>query len=266
MELLSTLFFIAAKQLHSLLGAPPRQTEFNQISRFIYLAPPGKLAPHTRASRAGRALEGRLRHLLHRAVAPPTSTNYRAGIRKHNAFCHKFNLTTLPVTKHSINLFAAYLSQMLQANTNLAYLAAVTHLHLARGFSSPAHSNPTLNLAIKGMQHSQCPAHLRPKRLPLTVEMSGDTRDRSPEKARQRAALTFGFFGFLRVSKYTLATRGGFDPTPHEKRYHLGQEWCSFSHQEVNDRPNWTRCYHIHGLHSLCMPIAQSLRGAASLL
>ena len=31
---------------------------------------------HTSASRAGRALEGRLRHLLHRAVAPSTSIPY----------------------------------------------------------------------------------------------------------------------------------------------------------------------------------------------
>ena len=51
---------------------------------------------HTSASRAGKALEGRLRHLLHRAVAPSTSTTYWAGIRKYYAFCHKFNLNILP--------------------------------------------------------------------------------------------------------------------------------------------------------------------------
>ena len=60
----------------------------------------------TSASRAGRALEGRLRHLLHRAVAPSTSTTYRAGIRKCYAFCHKFN----PGKKHSINLLLRIIS------------------------------------------------------------------------------------------------------------------------------------------------------------
>ena len=60
-------------------------------------AGPGSVATaYTSASRAGRALEGRLRHLLHGAVAPSTSTTYRSGIRKYYAFCHRFNLTTLP--------------------------------------------------------------------------------------------------------------------------------------------------------------------------
>ena len=58
-------------------------------------------------------------------------------------------------SKHPINLYAAYLSQVLQANTIQVYLAAVTHLHLTHGFSSLAHNNPTLNLAIRGMQRSQ---------------------------------------------------------------------------------------------------------------
>ena len=73
---------------------------------YTWMEPGSEATAHTSASRAGRALKGCLRHLLHRAVAPSTSTTYRAGIRKHYAFCHKFNLTTLPVTKHSINLFS----------------------------------------------------------------------------------------------------------------------------------------------------------------
>eukprot|EP00731_Ephydatia_muelleri_P036952 Em0362g2a len=172
--------------------------------------PTSQPAAHARTSGAGRALEGRLRHLLHRAVAPSTSTTYRAGIRK--------------VQAHHQSL-AAYLSQVLQANTTQVYLAAVTHLHLTRGFSSPAHNNPTLNLAIRGMQRSQGPAHLRPKRLPLTIGMleqllrlvNSDPLS-SHDKLMLKAALTFGFFGFLRVSEYTRTTRGRFDPRLHPTR------------------------------------------------
>ena len=78
------------------------------VLRPTWMGPGSEATAHTSASRAGRAQKGRLRHLLHRAVAPSTSTTYRAGIRKHYAFCHKFNLTTLPVNKHSItiNLFS----------------------------------------------------------------------------------------------------------------------------------------------------------------
>ncbi|KAL5497449.1 hypothetical protein EMCRGX_G013922 [Ephydatia muelleri] len=188
----------------------------------LFPCPPGQPAAHAHTSGAGRALEGRLRHLLHRAVAPSTSTTYRAGIRKYYAFCTQFNLTPLPGSKHTINLFAAYLSQVLRANTTQVYLAAVTHLHLTRGFSSPAHNNPTLNLAIRGMQRSQGPAHLRPKRLPLTIGMleqllkllNSDPLS-SHDKLMLKAALTFDFFGFLRVSEYTRTTRGRFDPRLH---------------------------------------------------
>ena len=112
-----------------------------------------------------------------------------------------------------------------QANTIQVYLAAVTHLHLARGFCSPTHSNPKLSLAIKGIQRSQGSAHLRSKRLPLTVEMlehllrllETDPLRRN-DRLMLRTALTFGFFGFLRVSEYIFATRGGFDPIPHPTR------------------------------------------------
>ena len=121
-----------------------------------------------------------------------------------------------------INLLAAYLSQTLQANTIQVYQAAISHLHLTHGFSSPVHNNPTLNLAIRGIQHSQGPAHLRPKRLPLTIGMleqllrllEADPLSRH-DKLMLKAALTFGFFGFLRVSEYTLTNRGRFDPTLH---------------------------------------------------
>eukprot|EP00731_Ephydatia_muelleri_P007891 Em0004g229a len=163
------LFAIVAAALtwgHFLTG---QRIRFHCDNLPIGHGPTSQPAAHARTSGAGRALEGRLRHLLHRAVAPSTSTTYRAGIRKYYAFCTQFNLTPLPGSKHTINLFAAYLSQVLQANTTQVYLAAVTHLHLTRGFSSPAHNNPTLNLAIRGMQRSQGPAHLRPKRLPLTI-------------------------------------------------------------------------------------------------
>ena len=63
-----------------------------------WMGPDSESTAHTSASRAGRALKGGLRHLLHRAVAPSTSTTYRGGMRKYYmyVFCHKFNLTTLP--------------------------------------------------------------------------------------------------------------------------------------------------------------------------
>ncbi|KAL5509660.1 hypothetical protein EMCRGX_G005062 [Ephydatia muelleri] len=75
------------------------------------------------------------------------------------------------------------------------------------------------DLPSKGVQRLQEPIHLKPTRLPLTVEMLGHMLQRletAPLKRHDRrmlrAALTLGFFGFLRVSEITLKNRR-FDPS-----------------------------------------------------
>ena len=148
------VLYCGTAQFHSLPGTPPRPTELHcgcTITQsdltFLFPCSPGQPAANTSVSQAGRVLDGHLNHLLHRAVAPSTSTTYRAGIRKYS-FCPTFSINPLPGIKHSINLFVAYLSQTLQANIIQLYLAAVSHLHLIHGFSSPVHNNPMLNLAI----------------------------------------------------------------------------------------------------------------------
>eukprot|EP00731_Ephydatia_muelleri_P033522 Em0031g30a len=80
------------------------------------------------------------------------------------------------------------------------------------------------DLPSKGVQRLQEPIHLKPTRLPLTVEMLGHMLQRletAPLKRHDRrmlrAALTLGFFGFLRVSEITLKNRR-FDPRYHPTR------------------------------------------------
>ena len=101
------------------------------------------------------------------------------------------------------------------------YVVAVFFLHHSLGYKSPASRKPMLRLAIQGLQCLQGPIHLRPTRLPLTLEMLGHMLQRletAPLKKLNclmpRAALTLGFFGFLRVSEFTVKNRS-FDPTFH---------------------------------------------------
>ena len=83
-----------------------------------------------------------------------------------------------------------------------------------------------LNLTIQGIQRSQAPAHLRPRRLPLTNTMldtmfglldtdSLGTHDRLMLKA----ALSHGFFGLLRVCEFIITSRRALTQghTPQEK-------------------------------------------------
>ena len=86
---------------------------------------------------------------------------------------HAFKLIPVPGTKETMTLFAAHLSRTLNSRTIQVYVAAVSFLHHSMGYKSPASSNPTLRLAIRGVQRLQEPIHLKPTRLLLTVEMLG---------------------------------------------------------------------------------------------
>ncbi|KAL5510137.1 hypothetical protein EMCRGX_G005629 [Ephydatia muelleri] len=106
--------------------------------------------------------------------------------------------------------------QTLNSRTIQVYVAAVSFLHHSMGYKSPASSNPTLRLAIRGVQRLQEPIHLKPTRLLLTVEMLGHMLQRleaAPLKRHDHwMALNLGFFGFLRVSEFPLKNRR-FDPS-----------------------------------------------------
>ena len=175
--------------------------------------PHGQPMLHISTFTAGRALEDHLQLLITRAVAPSTSSTYRAGTRRYISFCQAYGLQSLPGSKHTIVLFVVHLSRTLQANTIQVYVAAVSHLHLSQGFSSPTSSNPMLNLTIRGIQRSQAPAHLRPRRLPLTNTMLDrmfgllDTDSWVHDKLMLKAALTLGFFGLLRVCEFIITSR-----------------------------------------------------------
>eukprot|EP00731_Ephydatia_muelleri_P014312 Em0008g32a len=132
---------------------------------------------------------------------------YSMGVRHYQGFCHAFKLIPVPGTKETITLFAVHLSQSMNPRTMQVYLAAVCFLHHSLGYKSSASRNLMLRLAIRGFQCLRGPIHLRPTRLPLTLEMLGHIL-----KKHDRLMLpTFGFLGFLRVSKFTVKNHT-FDP------------------------------------------------------
>ena len=158
-------------------------------------------------------------------MAPSTANTYRAGIRQYLSFCQTHGHTPLPGSQHTVSLFATHLSRTLQANTIQVYVAAVSHLHLTQGLSSPTTNNPMLSLAIRGIQRSQDPAYLRPRRQPLTnailvqmLDLLDSDHLQTHDRLMVKAALTLGFFGFLRVSEFTTPGRGKFNPRIHPTR------------------------------------------------
>ncbi|KAL5510351.1 hypothetical protein EMCRGX_G005881 [Ephydatia muelleri] len=96
-----------------------------------------------------RDLNHHLQLLLNRAMAPSTATTYATGIRRYQGFCYAFR------------------------PFRFMWQCSVSFLHHSMGYKSPTSSNPTLRLAIRGVQRLQESIHLKPTRLPLTVEMLG---------------------------------------------------------------------------------------------
>ena len=168
-------------------------------------------------------------------MAPSTANTYRTGIRRYLSFCQTHGHTPLPGSQHTVSLFATHLRRTLQANTIQVYVAAVSHLHLTQGLSSPTTNNPMLSLAIRGIQRSQDSAYLRPRRQPLTnailvqmLDLLDSDHLQTHDRLMVKAALTLGFFGFLRVSEFTTPGRGKFNP-----RIHLTRQDITWSEESL---------------------------------
>ena len=156
-------------------------------------------------------------------------------------------------------------------------MAAVSHLHLTHGLSSLTSKNPTLSLAIRDIQHSQDPAHLQPGWLPLIIAileqmlgLLGSDLPETHDRLMVKAALTLGFFGFLRVSEFTTKGRGTFDPKIHPTRRDItgskdGPLFSLISHRRtklVGASPyRWAAPDELHVRSLPCRPTSSIARG-----
>eukprot|EP00731_Ephydatia_muelleri_P014363 Em0008g83a len=198
MQLLRTLFLVAAQHSFTIrLSHLPGR--LNSIADAISFATDQSLGPiyHN--------------HLRHRCQTLP-------------GFLPCLQLIPVPGTKEAITLFAAHLSQSMNPRTIQVYVAAVCFLHHSLGYKSSASRNLMLRLAIRGFQRLQGhspQAH-------TTATDSGNAGSH-PEKKHDRLMLpTFGFFGFWKVSKFTVKNRT-FDP-----RFHPTSRDISWSREGIH--------------------------------
>eukprot|EP00731_Ephydatia_muelleri_P022108 Em0014g699a len=117
-----------------------------------------------------RDLNHHLQLLLNRAMAPSTATTYATGIRRYQGFCQ---VDTGPRHKRNYHTICSPPQPDLELQDHSGLCGSSLIPAPLHGVQEPASSNPTLQLAIRGVQHLQEPIHLKPTRLLLTVEMLG---------------------------------------------------------------------------------------------
>ena len=144
-------------------------------------------------------------------LANNTMKQYTSGQKRYLEFCRTLRAAPCPATELLLLRFVASISDSLSGYTIQNYLSAVRYLHVANGHINPISNFERLKLVIKALKKRSAPTR---KRSPVSVSML-----RSIHQVLQTghfndtalwAMIAIGFFGFLRVSEFTV--EGSFDP------------------------------------------------------
>ena len=157
-----------------------------------------------------RSLEGLVQSLYAKGIADSTRSAYSTAQRRYLAFCSNFGIAPLPLSEHTLCLFAAYLAnQGLQARSISAYLSGLRYLQISSGLQAPAFSSwPWLHYVTRGIKRSQPPKDN--VRLPITLSvlkklkqvwLSEESEPASYESRLLWAIACTAFFGFLRLGE-----------------------------------------------------------------
>ena len=164
-----------------------------------------------------------MERLYSQATAKGTQRSYRSGIRQYNLFCSQFSLPSIPTSERTLLLFATHLAtRHLSSATIKVYMAAVRHAHITAGHHMIFDSQltPRVQQLLKGIQKEFCITKPTRPRLPITPNiMAAIKRILHQQLTYQStmlwAACCTAFFGFLRVSEFTVPSQQDYDPLYH---------------------------------------------------
>ena len=161
--------------------------------------------------------------LLH-GLAKSSRNTYTAGRRRYVNFCKMTRIHPIPTSECTLTLFISHLATSnISQGTIKVYLSAVRHMHVCKGLHN--HFNrqitPRLHLILRGIKKRQAGMHSGKTRLPITIQMLYNIKPLLSKKPPSYynttlwAMCCLTFFGFLRVSEFTIPTEGFYDPSRH---------------------------------------------------
>jgi len=159
--------------------------------------------------------------LLHAGLSHPTRSTYATGVRAYQRFCDESGVPVgdrIPANEARLIEFVAWCSTTVAPPTIKVYLSAVRSWHVDNGYGDPTIGRLQLERVVRGAQ--RIGSQPRQVRLPLTIEILrriwAVEVDQGWDDVMFRAAISLGFFGFLRLGELTLPTA----TTPFDPRVH----------------------------------------------
>ena len=143
----------------------------------------------------------------------------------------------MPTTETTLILFATYLAlERITYATIKVYLAAIRNTHVSAGLHSHFYQqlSPRLHSVLKGIKKTQAITQPAKIRLPITLDIMKNIKNllsRQPNSYLNImiwAACCLAFFGFLRVSEFTVPGENIFDESSH----------LSFNSISIDNRDN----------------------------
>ena len=152
--------------------------------------------------------------LLGRSLAPSTTRSYTSAFQQYLQFCKYHNFKALPIVESNLMLYVTGISQHSTSYIKI-HICAVKHYSTLYTGQLNSHF-PRLYLLVRAIKRKN---KKQPKRAPVTLPklklvFSHLAASSLPhhDKLMLWAAVTTGFFGFLRCSEYVSPQTRQYDP------------------------------------------------------
>lgn len=164
-------------------------------------------------------MAGIAQDLCDASLANSSRRTYGAAQKSYISFCEAIGAQPVPASEQLLILFVAEASQKVCYSTIRTYLAAVRHMHIARGYKDPLKGALQLELVLRGAKRQK--PRSQDSRLPITTWILLKIKkvlQRDPhnwDNIMLWAAVTMAFFAFLRSGELTVDSLDSFDPEWH---------------------------------------------------